>query len=146
MLSIALKLVAIFMALILSGCERNEPPWKEIASSGELAYKVRLKTFDSEGHADSPIELAVATNEEENNNITRLKTTQCKSVEVVPTASYLYIFYAELALSDFGSTQYESSLPRLLLCDIHHPSCQALRKSLLSERYVATEICTYDPN
>lgn len=143
---VAFRVMTCYMALVLSGCGASEPPWVEIASSKDLQYITRLKTFDSEGHADSPIDLSVSPKTEPSLNILRLKTSQCESVEVVAAPDYLYIFYVELALSFYGSKQHYNSLPRAFLCDLEHPMCRALRSSLLSEGRVVTDVCTHKPN
>lgn len=143
MLKTASKLMICYITIILGSCGRNEPPWKQIASSQQLAYVVQLKTFDSEGHADSPFQLGVAIKTTPSDITTLLKTTQCKNVEILAASNYLYIFYDRVALSVFSGRQSVSLLPRPLLCDRHHPVCRDLRKSLHLKGYSAYQICTY---
>lgn len=106
-----------------------------------MPYRVLLKTFQDGAYADQPFHLMVSVPNADPKTV--LKAQQCKNVSVAPTEGTLHVFYEELSLNFFGSSQYRSPQPRVRLCDLHFEECAIDQRRLARSGVTVTNVCSY---
>lgn len=121
----------VFLALLLvAGCGGSEPPTATLPTERGVPYRVMLTTFHDGAYADQPFRLLLKADSSAGEPKNILQATQCKNVSVGQTADTLYVFYDDLAVSEFASFQYHANEPRVLLCDLHTSECRNIRQRL----------------
>ena len=135
---------ALAAALLpVAACDRGGPPWKHLPSSAEQAYEIDLRTFKDGAYADQPFHLRIKSRRSPGVENRVMAASQCENVRILQGPDFLYIFYHELALSEFSSSKFYKSMPRPFLCDLRHPFCADRLKQALSAKERVLDICTY---
>jgi hypothetical protein len=129
--------------LLPAGCGRDGPAWKQLPASPDQAYEVSVRTFKDGAYADQPFHLRIRSRRPPGHEIRVLAASQCENVKILQTPDYLYVFYDELALGGFSSSQFAESMPRPFLCDLRHAFCNARLDAALGAKETVSDVCTY---
>ena len=70
-----------------------------------------------------------------------LFSEQADDVTVAQTPTVLYVFYHDLALTDFDAFTYDNRDAKPLLCDIDIPFCAAEKKRLVEAGTKMLRVC-----
>lgn len=134
----------ILMAFLsLAGCGGSGPPWKKLPSSSDQPYEVSIRTFKDGAYADQPFHVRVVSKGTKVSEITLMRASQCKNVKILQRPDFLFIFYDELGLNSFLSSQFNASMPRPFLCPLQHEFCRNTLKAAVNGREAVSAICTH---
>ena len=128
---------------LLTACAPSGPEPVELPSATGVHYRVLLRTFQDGAYADQPFHLSIKIPGSRFDPKTVLRAQQCKNVSVAQTPDTLYIFYDDLSLNLFSSSQIHATDPRVLLCDLHIPLCVNAQRKLAQAGGALTNVCTY---
>lgn len=115
---------ALMAIALFASCGRNEPPWNKLPSAGDQPYEVRIRTYRDGDYADQPFHLRVISRGSRQSEIRVMAARQCKNVNILQENGFLYLFYEELSLGGFSSSQYNVAMPRPFLCPLQHEFCR----------------------
>lgn len=139
--------------IAMVACERRQPPWIDVPVSSRLPYELKLATYDDGDIAGQPFDLMVirrGSTPHENCLFSKgdcdiiLRAEQCENVLVIAKKDFLYIFYSEIAIKQFGSFTYGKYQPRRALCDIASSFCRDLYDRLSQDHGPGAQVCTFE--
>jgi hypothetical protein len=129
--------------LATAACNRSEPVLTVLPKVAGVNYQVMVRTYQDGAYADQPFHLMVKADGSTDLPKIVFRSAQCQHVLVAQTPRTLYVFYKELVLNNFASSQDEVGEPRVLLCDLHTPECAAAQRELSKRGANFSHVCTY---
>lgn len=138
---VLLPCVSLTMIVLVRSVSSYEPPAEPLAREEGLAYQTIIRRWDDPHLLLRPFDLAVKLDSDPRMRNDILFAEQCEGVTVVQTATFLYVFYHEMALTRFGSFRYRSDEPKPVLCDLSVPICAAEKDRLTTRGAKAINVC-----
>lgn len=144
MLNIILRIFGLLtMCALTFGCDQNATTWVDLPPKQSAGYKLSIQTFRDNESIAQPFKLGIRASRGIGHTQQILSAEQCKNVEVFQDDRAIVVLYDDLVLDQFSGYDLGGSVPRTVLCDNHHPTCQALRQSLVDRKISGVPVCKY---
>lgn len=134
--------LAIFVAMFVAVLLLSDPPATLLPRVYGAAYKVSLTKYsDGEGLVCQPFKLDITYDRQPDFRRHLLVAEQADDIIVAQTPTVMYVFYHDLALTDFAGFSYDSRDAKPLLCDVDIPVCAAEKDRLAKAGAKMHRIC-----
>jgi hypothetical protein len=130
----------IFLATIVTSCEKVEEKSFYLQNDSDIPYKVKISNRHFGSDMEEGFRLSVEPKKGDVSFSERLRSDQCLDVKIIQEPKEIFIFYKSLELNYFSNDLSNESIN---LCHLGNLYCQDLLQQKIKQGVGYADICKF---